>query len=194
MAEMHALRSTTDGASGISGGNLHCLNTKKYAALMSSMLLRVDVNLDAPQGLYNNGFWRVRNDVAITATGDCNLELRDHSFAKVSGECKVSSRDNASVKAKGRAIIDAGGSSEVMATDNVVVYASDKAKVSALGRAIVYAHDDCQVEAYEGCTIFAGGNCRVKVVSWGAVTVHLSDNAKIDDLVGQAKILRERDC
>jgi hypothetical protein len=143
MAEMHALRSTADGAPVVSGGNLHVLNTKKYAALMSSMLVRSDVNTDARQSPYNSGFWRVRDDVAIVATGECNLELRDHSFAKVSGECKVSSRDNASVKAKGCAIIDAGGSSEVMATDNVVVYASDKAKVSALGRSIVYAHDEC---------------------------------------------------
>jgi hypothetical protein len=191
MAEVHALRSTADGASVNSGGNLHNLNAKKSAAYLASMLVRVDVDSELPQSQYNTGFWRAGKDVAIVATGECNLELRDQSFAKVSGECKVSSRDNASVKAKGSAIIDAGGSSEVMATDNVVVYASDRAKVSALGRAIVYAHDDCQVEAYEGCTIFAGGNCRVKVVSWGAVTVHLSDNARVDDLVGQAKILKE---
>jgi hypothetical protein len=191
MAEMHALRSTADGAAGISGGNLHCLNIKKYSALMSSMLVRIDISQEALQLQYSSGFWRVRNDLAVVATGESNFELRDHSFAKVSGDCKVSLRDNASVKAKGNAIVDAGGSSEVMATDSVVVYASDKAKISALGRAVVYAHDDCLVEAYEGCTIFAGGNCRVKVVSWGAVTVHLSDNAKIDDLVGQAKILRE---
>jgi hypothetical protein len=191
MAEMHAPRSTADGASGISGGNLHFLNTKKNAALMSSMLVRADISIETAQAAYNSGFWRVRNDIAVVASGECNLELRDESFAKVSGDCKVSLRDSASVKAKGSAIIDAGGSSEVMATDNVVVYASDKTKVSALGHAVVYAHDDCQVEAYEGCTIFAGGNCHVKVVSWGAVTVHLSDNARIDDLVGQAKILHE---
>ena len=153
MAEMHALRSTTDGAAGISGGNIHYLKSKKAPATF--------------------------------------VELRDQSFAEVSGECKVTTCDNSSVKAKGRAIVHAGGTSQVMATDNVEVYASDNARVSALGRSVVFAHDNCLVEAYEGATIYAGGNCRVKVVSWGAVTVHLADNAKIDDLVGKAKILQD---
>jgi len=191
MAEVHALRSTADGASVVSGGDIHHLNTKRSATNVEIMLVRLDVDTDTPQSQYKSGFWRVSKDIGVVASGECNLEMRDHSFAKVSGQCKVNSRDNASVKAKGSAIVDAGGSSEVTATDNVVVYAGDQAKISALGRAVVYAHDDCQVEAYEGCTIFAGGNCRVTVVSWGAVTVHLSDNARIDDLVGQAKILRE---
>ncbi|MBS1990737.1 MAG: hypothetical protein JSS86_06720 [Cyanobacteria bacterium SZAS LIN-2] len=153
MAEMHALRSTTDGAGGISGRNLHCLNSKKTPATF--------------------------------------IELKDQAFAEVTGECKVTTRDHASVKARGKAIVDAGGHSEVMATDNVEVYASDNAKISALGRSVVFANDNCTVEAYEGATIFAGGNCRVKVVSWGAVTVHLADNARIDDLVGKANILHD---
>jgi len=128
--------------------------------------------------------------VLNTVTPDTSdLELKDWSSAQVAGNCHVSLTDNAKVKARGKATVEARGHSQVIATDDVIVYASDHARVNALGRTVVYARGNSQIDAYEGSTIYAQGNCRVKVVSWGAVTVHLSENAVIDDLVGDAKIL-----